>query len=154
MKWLTREWATGGLDDDEWDARWSAYQAHNTAVIPLLSNGAERLIEDIYLHDAQIRSFDVLGDVLAMRALIGDLQVGYEFIDLRYDGAELRLEPGASIRSLRLQKRGTEIIYHEVDVEGDGRFLHRVLLWPRGEYEVAFAALTEQREPATPADRR
>ena len=55
MKWLTRAWASGELNDDEYDARWEAYQAHNAAVLPHLDSGAELLVEDVYLHDAQIR---------------------------------------------------------------------------------------------------
>ncbi|MFF2368950.1 hypothetical protein [Agromyces sp. NPDC058110] len=155
MKWLTREWASGGLDDDEWDRRCEEYQAHNDEVLPRLSNGAERLIQEINLHDAQIHAFEHRADHdLVMRALIGDLQVGYQFIELTFHDSQLRLEPGSTLESLRLLDDETEIIYDEVDVQSDGRFVHRVLLWPEGEYEVIFTSLAERREPSAPSARR
>lgn len=155
MKWLTREWASGELDDDEWDEHWKEYLAHNDEMLPRLSNGAERLIQEINLHDAQIHAFEHRPDnVLVIRALIGDLQVGYQFIELTFLDSQVRLEPGSTLESLRLLDDQTEIIYDEVDVEADGRFVHRVLLWPQGEYEVVFANLTEHREPATRSARR
>ncbi len=155
MKWLTREWAFGSLGDDEVRERWQAYEAQRALVLPGLTSGAERLADGINLHDAQVHVFDLRpGEALVLRALIGDLQVGYEFIELTYIDPELRLEPGATIESLRLFDAETEIVYDEIDLEPDGRFVHRVLLWPDGEYEVTFTALTERREAADPRDRR
>lgn len=58
MKWLTRAWASGGLDDDEWEAHWRAYRVHCAEVRPRLSGGAERLLDGINLHDANIHSPD------------------------------------------------------------------------------------------------
>jgi hypothetical protein len=66
----------------------------------------------------------------------------------------LRLGAGVTISSLNLFDANTEIIYDEVDVASDGRFVHRLLLWPDGEYEVVFTALADRRISATPADRR
>ncbi|GAA1767305.1 hypothetical protein [Agromyces humatus] len=155
MKWLTREWASGTLDDSEWDSHWRDYQVHCTAVMPRLRDGAERLVQGVNLHDGQIQSFEYRPDgALVVRALVGDLQVGYEFVELSFVDAELRLEPGATIDSLRFHDAESEIVYDEVDVEADGRFVHRVLLWPQGEYEVVFTALSERREEATSRDRR
>lgn len=155
MKWLTREWASGAFDDSEWDSQWREYQLHCTAVLPRLRDGAERLVHGINLHDGQIQSFEYRPDgALAVRVLVGDLQVGYEFVELSFVDAELRIEHGATIDSLRFQDAETEILYDEVDVEADGRFVHRVLLWPQGEYEVVFTALTERREEARSSDRR
>ncbi|WP_307041751.1 hypothetical protein [Agromyces ramosus] len=155
MKWLTRERASGSLDDDEWDERWRKYLAHNAEVLPRLTNGAERLAQEINLHDAQIHSFEYRpNDVLVIRALIGDLQIGYQFVELSFLDSEIRLEPGSTIDSLCLHEAQTEIIYDEVDLEADGRSVHRVLLWPQGEYEVVFTNLTERRELASPSDRR
>jgi hypothetical protein len=99
MQWLTREWASGALDDSEWDSRWRDYQSHRTAVLPRLHDGAERLIQGVNLHDGQIQSFEYRpGGALVLRALVGDLQVGYEFVELSFVDAELRLEPGGDHR--------------------------------------------------------
>lgn len=155
MKWLTRAWAWGELGDDEYLERERLYLAHLRAVRPLLSRGAERLIDDINLHDAQIQFLKHQQDgALELRALVGDLQVGYELITLSYLEADLRLGDEATLDSLKLDAAGTEIIYDEIDVAPHGRFTHSVLLWPDGEYEVTFAALIENRAPATAGDRR
>ncbi|MFF2495364.1 hypothetical protein [Agromyces sp. NPDC058064] len=155
MKWLTREWASGSLGDDEWLERWQAYEAHREQVLPSLHSGAERLADGIDLHDAQVHTFDYRpGAALVMRAHIGHLQIGYELLELTFIDAELRLKHGASIESLRLFNAATEIVYDEIDLEPDGRFAHRILLSPAGEYEVAFTALTEWRAAADPRDRR
>lgn len=132
-----------------------AYRRHCADVRPRLSGGAERLLDGINLHDAQIHSFERGRDGnLAMRALIGDLQVGYEFIELTFMDAEVRLQAGHDGEELSLTARGVEIHYDEIDVQADGRFVHRVLLWPDGEYEVTFTALAEHRVPAEASDRR
>lgn len=124
-------------------------------MLPQLRDGAERLVRRVNLHDGQIQSFEYRpGGAPVVRALVGDLQVGYEFVELSVVDAELRLGPGATIDSLRLKDAETEILYDEVDIEADGRFVHRVLLWPQGEYEVVFTALSERREEASPSDRR
>ncbi len=154
MTWLTHEWATGGLSHEEYEERWRLHLAHRVEVLPRLSGGAERLVDGIDLHDGMVRSFEYLPrDMLTCRVLIGDMQVGYEFVELGYVDAELRLEPGSTIETLSLFDAETEIISDEVDVAAAGRFVHRVLLWPRGEYEVEFTSLTENREAATSADR-
>lgn len=154
VRWLTREWASGELDDDEWDARWEQYASHCADVRSRLSKDAELLL-DVNLHDAQHRSFEYSPhETLTVRALMGDLIVGYEFVELTYMDAELRVSEVGSVRALRLLHDRTEILYTEVDAEADGRFVHRVLLWPRGEYEVVFTAVKVHREPASPGDRR
>ncbi len=153
MKWLTRAWASGGLDDDEWEAHWRAYRVHCAEVRPRLSGGAERLLDGINLHDAKIHSCHHQPDgALVMRTVLGDLQVGYEFVELTYLDAELRVEPRHDGADVSLTDPKTQILYDEVDVQADGRFVHRVLLSPDGEYEVVFSTLVERREAATPAD--
>lgn len=155
MRWLTREWAAGSLEEDEYDQRWSSYLAHRSEVRPRLHSGADRLLDSIHLHDGQVRSFDDKPrDTLQVRVLTGDLQVGYEFVEMSYAEAELQLDAGVTMRSLNLFGSDVEIIYDEVDIASEGRFVHRVLLWPEGEYEVVFSAFADRRTPATPADRR
>lgn len=147
MKWFTREWASGDLSDEEWDARALLYEAHLARIQPQLVNGAARLSDGVNLHDGKIHAFELRADgVLRFRALIGDLEAGYEFVELDYREAEIRLDPGVNLKALRLLDPRTEILQDEVDIASDGRFAHRVLLWPEGEYEVLFSGLTERRE--------
>jgi hypothetical protein len=149
MRWLDRDWVSGKLDDAEWNRRLEDYLEHREEVRPLLRNGAE-LLDARNLHDAQIRSFDVRDDgTIATRALVGDLQVGYAFLDFVYRDARVCTDPD----DLLPLNEGVEILYDEVDAEDDGRFVHRVLLSSIGHYEVSFGALSETSTPATAADR-
>jgi hypothetical protein len=46
----------------------------------------------------------------------------------------------------------TELLFQEVDVAPDGRFEHRHLLRPEGEFGVRFADIAVDSMPATAAD--
>jgi hypothetical protein len=35
-----------------------------------------------------------------------------------------------------------QVLDHEVDISGDGRFIHRLLFWPAGELVVLFGELS------------
>ncbi len=86
------------------------------------------------------------------RLLIGDLQVGYEFVTVHYRRADL-IASAAGLEALRLTDSGVEVLYDEVDI-GLGRPIHRILLWPEGELWVRFDEARVERTPAEPADRR
>jgi|tagenome__1003787_1003787.scaffolds.fasta_scaffold19850960_1 hypothetical protein len=153
MKWFTREWADCALDDDELERRRVDYQRHLESIGADLDGGAEQLLS-VYLHDAQVRVCNLDEDAtLRLRALTGDLQRGYEWLSLQYHRAGI---VGATIEDLsgRITEHGTELLYDEVDVCNDGRYEHRILMWPDGEFGVRFASLTVTREPALPSDRR
>lgn len=136
MKYLTREWYDAGHDDDVY----FAYRRYLTGVSGRLSAPVLALgLSD--LHDA--RFLDVAHDtaerVFTLRLRIGFKRIGYADLHLRYHTVELSAVAG-DLADL-LADRLTEVIYHEVDVRGDGRFEHRLLLSPRGELVVAFDAL-------------
>ena len=150
MRFLSREWATGGLPDDEWEERLSSFRRRVEELRGLLGHGAEALLEDVNLHDAQPHSFQVADDTVALQVLAGDLQHGYEWIELRYVGAAV----GSADEVLAwIDLPGCEVLYDEVDVSGD-EYVHRLLLDPVGEFTVRFQALEVHRAPAIPDDRR
>lgn len=59
---------------------------------------------------------------------------------------------GADVRWLNgwLDDPRTELLYDEVDVVDPGRFEHRHLLWPEGEFGVRFAEVSVVSAPASP----
>jgi hypothetical protein len=78
---------------------------------------------------------------------------GYEWTTLRYESAELI---GAGPADLALwfdEDQLTEVGEEEVDLLPGGRFAHRLLLWPEGEFGVAFRRLEIDHQPASSADR-
>lgn len=136
MRWLTRETFTGDLSDQEEEQRGRQWWEARQSIRPLLHSGAEQLI-DLNVHDGIIDTLrQVDADVVELRALIGDNQVGYEWLYARYQAAALTIiEPGFG-------EVGTpfEMLRDEVAVQ-DGSFVHSVITWPRGEFDIAFTSV-------------
>lgn len=151
VRYLTRDWASGALSEAEWAERWEAFEDHRRSVAPTLDHGAEHLVIDINLHDAVAKACTIDGGSLAIRFVAGDLQRGYEFVELTYLGATIR---GASAEDIHawLTAPETEVWYDEVDRRGE-RYIHRYLLHPDGEFDLEFSRLQVNREPAQPDDR-
>lgn len=151
MRFLTSEWVSGGLTDEEWDDRWSAYQENQQAVLPLLSAGADRLLRDIHLHDAVPKECEIGDPTIVLRFVAGDLQRGYELVELTYSDATVS---GAVVGHVRdwLADSATEVVHDEVDLDGDG-FVHRYLLHPWHEFDVRFSSVTLRRSAAQLSDR-
>ncbi len=148
MRWLTRETFTGGLSDEEDDERGRRWWEARQSIRPLLHSGAERLI-DVNVHDGIIDSLSqVEPDLVELRVLIGDLQVGYEWLHARYEGATLNvLEPGFG-------QAGTafEMLRDELAIQ-DGSFVHSVITWPHGEFDIVFTAVELAFTPGCGRDR-
>lgn len=151
MRFLTAEWATGGLSDDEWESRWTAFQEHQRTVLPLLSGGAEHLVQDVNLHDAVPKDCTIGEPAIVLRFVAGDLQRGYEFVELTYSDGHIS---GATVADVRdwLADSAAEVLYDEVDLD-EGRFVHRYLLDPGHEFDLYFSGVELRQLPAQPSDR-
>lgn len=119
---------------------------------PFCENGAELLVEDVNLHDAQPREWHLEHGAVVLTFLAGDLQRGYESVRLSYREAQLEgATPSEVARWLGSQ--GTEVWYDEVDLAGDS-LPAQLLLWPEGEFSITFSALQVDRRPVSPHERR
>jgi hypothetical protein len=155
MRWFTRDFVTGGLSDEEWNQRRSAYGTHLNSIGAGLTDGAEELLASVHLHDGQVSEWTYRpGELLALTVLVGDLQLGYEWLTLRYRGASVVGATPADLSRWWSADAGTEIVEDEVDRVDDGGYEHRLLLWPEGEFAVQFVSLSVERRPADPSDRR
>ena len=136
MRWLTRETFTGELSDEEEEERGRQWWEARQSTRSLLHSGAEHLI-DINVHDGVIDALQqVETDVVELRALIGDNQVGYEWLHARYAGATLTIvEPGFGVTGTTV-----EMLRDELAVQA-GSFVHSVITWPRGEFDIAFTSV-------------
>ena len=151
VRFLTREWAFGGLPDDEHDRRLAEYHQHVEQIRSRLRDGAGLLVEDVNLHDAVPKGWSVTEGAIVWTLVAGDLQRGYEFAELRYGNG--RVPDATEEEILRFfSAQDVEVWYDEVDITADG-YVHRVLMWPDGEFSVTFDALTVTRRPASPSDR-
>jgi hypothetical protein len=157
MRWFDRDFALGGLSDSEWTRRLREYAAHIEEIQALLRAGADELVNAVHLHDGQVAEWRYSeNETLMLRVLTGDLQRRYEWTTLRYSTASLI---GATVDDLQLwcpspDGQVSEIIDDEIDIAPDGRFEHRMLLSPQGEFGVRFDALAIERRPASSDERR
>jgi hypothetical protein len=155
MRWFDRDFVTGGLSDDVWTARQTDYEAHLSEIGPRLKNGAEARVTSIHLHDGQVREWEYQpGESFVVCVLVGDLQVGYEWLTLGYRDASLTGTSELDLTGWWSTLPPNEIIEDELEVTDVERYEHRMLLWPEGEVGVQFGALDVDRRPASPSDRR
>jgi hypothetical protein len=140
MRYFTRAWCIGDLSEEESDAIIAAYRGHITAIAPLIPSGILELSQRWALHDARFKAvqFDHPTGSLYLRLRCGDLQYGYYDLLLHYTGATLIDHTLTGLPNL-VRATGTEVLYDEIDVSGDGRFEHRMILWPKGEFAVSCA---------------
>jgi hypothetical protein len=160
MKWRTRQWHGQGPDaehlaeltDAECEAAEEAYQRHREAVLPRLPDGLRLLAGEpddlgyVSLHDGEVDWWVLDGS----RSLTLEVVCSFESVEasaapggcrrvvIQYrERVELI---GANEADLQrwLDNARTVFLYDEVDVLDDGRFEHRHLLWPRGEFGVRF----------------
>ena len=86
-----------------------------------------------------------------MRLRCGDLQAGYFDLDIAYEEANMSTTELAELTSA-VNNSETEILYDEVDLGAVGKYVHRLLLWPRGEIVITFASMTYLMHPVSTRD--
>jgi hypothetical protein len=164
MRWLTRQWHGQGPDaehlavltDAEGEALAAAYRAHNEALRPQLPVTLRRFMGEpdelgyADLHDAVLDWWALdeprsLTLALVCRAYAAQLgadgfleEIGYRRLVIQYRGRVELVGTGEADLHRWLDDMDTEFLYDEVDLVDDGRFEHRHLLWPRGEFGVRF----------------
>jgi hypothetical protein len=137
MKFFTREWATGELSDEEFDATPSRYSAHLTE---LNLEGSVEELSRTNLHDALALLVRSSAETLALGLVTGDLQRGYFETTITYVGAKLS---SATLSLLQRTVRNTEaeVIADEVD-RAERAFVHRFLFSSLGEAEIRFSSVS------------
>jgi hypothetical protein len=154
MRYFSRGWAEGDLDDEEEARLEQAYVRRLDAIAPQLSEPVRRLAREVNLHDAIIETIRWRGATqeLTLALATVDTASRYHTVVLTYLGVQLGNRQLEALRDVACD-RETEILYHEVDRDdADGLLAHRLLFWPRDELTIFFRAL---RLDVTPrADRR
>jgi len=153
MRWLTRS-----TDDDaEMASREAAYRAHLQSLLPRLPEPLRGFAGEPVggrlrsVHDGRVESWHAdLPDRFRLQLVCGDLQRGYERLAIEYVTAVELLGPEVTELAEWLADKRTEFLYDEVDALADGRFEHRHLLWPEGEFGVRFFDVAVTATPATP----
>ena len=91
----------------------------------------------INLHDGLIRciALDRAARSLSISLRCGDLQVGYFDADLVYADVDLKLLDPDVLDAVATDP-ATELLYHEIDLELPGLFVHRMIFSPRPMREI------------------
>lgn len=148
LHWFSPEW-----DDSDPEQRQAVIDDYYGRHLPLLAcdmpPALAWLAKVANLHDAQASDFNCTDVEVELRLLLGDLEAGYEWVSLKYSDAAVEPELAESL----LLDHDAEVLYHEVDRGADGRWEHRLSMWPRGEVVIRFSDVEVSRTPARPEDR-
>lgn len=147
MEYFTRSWAWGDLTPEESEETRRAYWSRVESIAGRLPREVAELATRVDLHDAIIRCVrvDRRAAGLWIELRCGDCQTGYFDAVLRYSGVPLDETDLASLEE-RARDPETEVLYDEVDVDGDGRLCHRFLFCPEGELEIRFTSFSLSRQ--------
>ncbi len=150
MRYFTRGWHSGDLDDDEVDAARTAYWARITAIEDRLPEPILRLARQVNLHDGMIEkiTWDGAGKGLVLDVVVSALDPPHQVQTVRIAlGGALMGEKGIDTLRDAARDRNASNLYWEVDVDdrgwsSDAPFILRLLFWPRDELSIDFAELT------------
>jgi hypothetical protein len=138
MRFFTKEWLSGQLTDEAFEAVPTEYRLHLAA---LRLPHAVLALAEVNIHDGLMLDveYEPQPAKLMLRLRCGDLQRGYCDLTVNYSAAAL--DP-VSLSILRDAMRDPkdELLYDEVDRVGD-RFEHRLILSSHKEVCVRFAAV-------------
>ena len=150
MKYFTRAFAAGDLPDQTYEQAFVDYDEHVRRILPTLPDALRSLATSVSLHDGKFISalINERERTVRFRLRCGDLQRGYEDVELMYRGVRA-IEADVELRPV-IEDPQTEILYDEIDI-GNGTFIHRLLLDPLGEVAVTFEGVVLSITPA--ADR-
>ena len=142
MQFFTPEWHEGEVSDDEFEAVPVRYAAHIAALAPNVPPAVRELAVGRSLHDGTFGRVivDRRRRRVTLELRVGDQQVGYADLQLIYEEVDLTRLETATLRAA-VDDSESELLYDEVDQEGEGRFVHRVLFFPYREVDIAFGVL-------------
>ncbi|MEM8987185.1 MAG: hypothetical protein AAGC95_10715 [Pseudomonadota bacterium] len=141
MIYLTRK-RVGLFSQDSTSRR--AYELYNDYWLSIKPKAPFRIVEIVEgydFHDGKIISLSLASkEGIHVRYLLGDLQVGYNILQVDYIGADYTdLNTPRILRILR--DRRTEIFCSEMVLEDDGKWTHNHLLYPSGSLSITFSDL-------------
>lgn len=160
MRWFTDE--AYDMDDAEWEAMLTAYQAHVAEIASALPEDLAALASDpkLHLHDARIRRI-VVNQVAHVVVMTMDL-INDRGLVLTLGGANfvpdnlqaVAYAVGATYSTDHWGTARTAVLAQEIDIAGDNRYLLRLRLWPFGEFGLEFGSFSLEVTSAPADDER
>ena len=133
MKFFTIEWWSGEIEDDHMDV-FDRYREHIEEILPELTEDHCRLVDEVTLHDARLRSLS--GDYSDASIVLSLDGSGYDEstksyfqrrFELRYGGVLSVCSDADPEKGLPGPHGYGDLGYDEVDVLEPGLFEHRML---------------------------
>ena len=158
MKFLSREAMYGDRPDAQADSPMQRYYAEHLPNIasrlpPAFAELAHHVAasgETLSVHDGRLHriALDPVAARLVLELRAGDLSAGYYDLEFEYTGVDIGRLDREGLRRVA-EDSTVELVYHEADVEGGQRAVHRILFWPHAELEIVFRGFTWRRTPAS-----
>jgi hypothetical protein len=148
MRFLDRKWVERKLDEFTQDLYYGVYLRHVSEIAPDLPPEARRFAvthPGLLLMGAGFVSADLLNDGATLRLVVDS---GPATLVIEYELAT----PGAV--DLPVLRSSITTLSNEFDYGPHGTFIHRILLYPKGECEIVFTSLKLSIgiSPPSPAD--
>ena len=140
MKYFTKEWCWGGLDDDQVDEVLNNYGKHINEIYSKLPVSLKIITETISLHDGILKEVIISKKrrSLFVFGVFGDLQVGYFSLRIEYENVH---EDDFYFAEDFFKNQNLEIIRDEIDLfKGSHRvgFIHRFIFSNKSEFQIRF----------------
>ena len=153
MKFFTRAWCAGQLEDARADAVRAAYWHHIDAVCSKLPATVVSLARGINMHDGLFRSVRLVRADRRIEMVLrcGDRPGGYFDLSLSYGAVDFQ-RSNLTSSSRIVEDPHTEVLYDEVDLVGKNsqQCVHRILCWPEyRELSVVFETLGLRLKPTS-----
>lgn len=142
MKYFTRAWHNGELDDKLSDKIYEDYCENLKKLSQAMPSDIKQLAMGINLHDAIIENVVVFTQEhsIALTLVVGDLSIGYQTVKIVYENVTMD-KSSLDIIEKRSRDRCTCILSQEIDYGANGQYIHRLIFWPEDEVEISFLNL-------------
>jgi len=140
MKYFTREYVMGELDDPEFEDRLVQYVRYRSTIWSRLPRDVQRAVNEVKFHDAKIIILDERESekVVELRLATQGIEDPHAVcVDLVYKNAEI-VNVGSMTAAEIARRESTELLYYELDVL-DGQVEQRFIVAPdASEFAIRF----------------
>lgn len=138
MKYFTKDWCFGDLDDDNIQEVKKNYWEYINHIKDSLPFALKLLASNMNLHDGIISKASCSSEKKSLRieGIFGDLQTGYFKLKIEYLNIS---EPDINDLKTIFEGRTIEIISDEIELVSQRLFSHRLLFSTKKEIEIRFS---------------
>ncbi len=138
MKYFTKDWCFGDLDDDKIQEVKKNYWEYIDHIKDSLPFPLKLLATNINLHDGIIDKVSYFSEKksLKIEGIFGDLENGYFKLEVKYLNIS---EPKIRVLKTIFEQQTIEVISDEIELVSPRLFSHRFLLSTKKKIEIRFS---------------